>query len=409
MQYSYKAKDNKGQLANGTLSANSQSDAVEILRQQKLFVISVKEQSGSSMQADELLSRFSHVGFSQIVDFTRQLATMLNAGLSLVESLSLLESQTPNPAFKKILGDILLEIKGGGTLEKALGKHPEHFNKIFISLISAGEKSGKLDDILLRLADTLEAQRAFQGQVKTAMIYPTIVVFGMVGLATLMMVVVVPQLTEVYNQFDVELPITTQIMITTSNIVVHYWWALLIAAAAFFIWLPLFSKSPIGMRVIDTVTLHLPVWGSLKKDTVMTELTRTLALLIKAGVPILDSLEIVAENNSVCLSFGQFFIIFSTSCIKPMSSILSASSKTRVETFVRYPPIFSQMVKVGEQTGKMDETLSRISIYFETSGSEKVKRLTASLEPLILGVLGIGVGFLVFSIVMPMYQLTQAF
>lgn len=402
MQYNYRIKDKQGKVLTGSVNANTQDDALKILREREVFIISIKEQTAEQVEVDSLLARFSRVKFSQIVDFTRQLATMLNAGLSLVESLTLLQKEASNRAFKKIIDDILSEIKSGGTLAKALAKHPDQFNKIYVALVSAGEKSGKIDVILLRLAENLEAQRAFQSSIKTAMIYPTIVVFGMVGLATLMMVMVVPQLSEIYDQFDVELPISTQILIAMSNLTVNYWWAELIAIAAVIIWLPQFKKTAVGERLFDYLSLNFPVWGSLKKDTIMTELTRTLSLLINAGVPILESLDIVSNAlDSQLYSKGITDAAKKVERGFQLGSVISANPL--------YPPIFGQMVSVGEQTGKMDETLSRISVYFESSASEKVKRLTASLEPLILGVLGVGVGFLVFSIVMPMYQLTQAF
>lgn len=402
MQFSYKVKDKQGKVLTGSINANTQDNALKILRERDAFVISVKQQSAEQLEVDSFMARFSHIGFSQVVDFTRQVATMLNAGLSLVESLTLLQKEATNSAFKQVLDDLLTEIKAGGSLAAALSKHPGQFNKIYVALVSAGEKSGKLDVILLRLADNLEAQRAFKSSVKTAMIYPTIVVIGMVGLATLMMVMVIPQLSEIYDQFEVELPITTQIMITMSKLTINYWWAMLILVAGFIVWFPQFKKSEVGMRTLDYITLNLPVWGSLKKDTVMTELTRTLSLLINAGVPILESLDIVSD----ALDSQQYSDGIKDAAKKvergfQLGSVISSNPL--------YPPIFGQMVSVGEQTGKMDETLGRISLYFESSASEKVKRLTASLEPLILGVLGIGVGFLVFSIVMPMYQLTQAF
>lgn len=403
MQYTYRVKDKEGKILTGSVNAGSQDDAVKSLRDRGVFILSITEQAPTNVQVDDILARFSRVSFGQVVEFTRQLATMLNAGLSLVESLTLLEQEAhSNAALKKILSDILGEIKGGGTLAKALSKHPKQFSKIYTSLVAAGEESGKLDTVLLRLADNLEAERSFRAQVKTAMIYPTIVLMGMAGLGTMMMIYVVPQLTEIYDSFDVELPFTTQLMIGTSNFMINYWWLILIAIAGLLVWIPQFKRSELGIRIMDSVTLNLPVWGSLKKDTIMTELTRTLSLLISAGVPILESLEIVSD----ALASQQYANGIKDAAKKvergfQLGSLLSANPL--------YPPIFGQMVSVGEQTGKMDETLGRISLYFEASASEKVKRLTASLEPIILGVLGLGVGFLVFSIVMPMYQLTQAF
>ena len=344
----------------------------------------------------------NRVSFNTVVDFTRQLSTMVTAGLPLIDGLSILSRQETNGQFKSIIETIMGRIRGGETFAKSLGAYPAHFNQMYVSLVEAGERSGKLDSVLERIADTLEKQRTFRSRVKTAMVYPVIIVIGMVLLMAMMMIFVVPKLTEIYKQFDLDLPITTQLLIFTSNIFVYYWWALLLAIAVFIVWFSSFSRSLAGKAAIDTIVLRLPIWGSLKRDMVMGELTRTLGLLVGSGVPILDGLTIVAD----ALESPTY-----TRSVKKIATNVERGFALGI-LFSReslFPPIVGQMVTVGEETGKMDETLTRVAMFFETSSDEKVKRLTTALEPIILVALGGGVAFLVLSIVMPLYQLTQAF
>lgn len=400
MIFHYRVKDAEGKTHEGVVDARSEIDAVRLLRERQYFVVSVKEQKG--MQFEGIQNPFNNVGFSAITDFTRQLSTMIIAGLSLVDSLELLAEQTKQSSFKTILDTIVKKIKGGGTLAEALSEHPKQFSKIYTSLVAAGEKSGKLDVVLEQLADNLEKQREFRNTIRTAMIYPVIVVGFMIAITFIMMIYVIPQLTEIYSQFQVDLPVPTKILISTSNFFVKFWWLLLAGIIGFLIWVPTFKRTELGNQVFDSILLHLPIWGSLKRDSIMGELTRTLGLLVGAGVPILEALTIVAE------ALGSK---------KYTDSIIDAAKRVEkgfplgavISNNPAFPAIVGQMVTVGEETGKMDETLTRVSRYFETIATEKVKRLTTALEPFILLVLGIGVAFIVLSIVLPMYQLTQAF
>lgn len=402
MTFQYRVKDKTGKTLNGSIGSPSLDDAVRILRDRDLLVIDIQERTAPTQTAETVKGFLSHVGFGEIVDFTRQLATMVVAGLPLVDSLSLLETQSRHGAFKKVLSDIILQIRGGNTLAQALANHPKEFSKIYTALVAAGEKSGKLDIVLERLADNLEKRRSFHSKVRTATIYPIIVIIGIVALTFLMMVFVIPKLTEIYTQFDVELPLPTKILIGTSNFFVNFWWAILLAIIGGMVWFPTFTKTEGGSRLLDSLSLRLPVFGSLKKDMIMAEMTRTLGLLVGAGVPILESLDIVAEalgSRSYADSMEEITVKVEKGF--PMGLIFSQNPL--------FPPIIGQMLIVGEETGKIDETMDRISKFFETQADEKVKRLSTAIEPVILVFLGLGVAFVVLSIVLPMYKLTEAF
>lgn len=402
MKYVYKIKDKEGKAAEGTIDVASQQEALKLLRDRDYLIISIEEQKKSIIAARSAFELINRVSFNTIVNFTRQLSTMVTAGLPLIDALSILGRQETNSQFKSVILTIMGRIRGGETFAKSLGAYPSHFNQMYVSLVEAGERSGKLDSVLERIADTLEKQRTFRSKVKTAMIYPIIVVSGMVILMAMMMIFVVPQLTEIYSQFNLDLPVTTQMLIFTSNMFVYYWWALLIGAAAGIVWYMSFTKTPTGKSLVDSIVLKLPIWGSLKKDMVMGELTRTLGLLVGSGVPILDGLNIVAN----ALESPTYTRSVKKIAVNVERGIALGVLFSREDIF---PPIVGQMVTVGEETGKMDETLTRVAAFFETSADEKVKRLTTALEPIILVALGGGVAFLVLSIVMPLYQLTSAF
>jgi type IV pilus assembly protein PilC len=402
MIFQYRVKDKAGNTSNGTLEAHTLDDAVKTLRDRDLLVITVHEQGEVAHQTKVLSGFLARVGFGEVVDFTRQLSTMIIAGLPLVDSLALLEGQTKNASFKGVMSDIIQGIRGGKPFSEALKTHPKQFSKIYVALVSAGEKSGKLDVVLERLADNLEKTRSFRSKLKTAMIYPLIIVIGIVLLTMLMMIFVIPQLTEIYSSFNVELPLPTRILIGASKFMVNFWWLVISAMVGIFLWFPSFTKTEGGSRIMDAISLRAPVFGSLKKDMIMAEMTRTLGLLVGAGVPILEGLEIVADaldsrsytesTNEIAKKVEKGF---------PLGLMFSQNPV--------YPPIVGQMLIVGEETGKIDETMDRISKYFEQQADEKVKRLSTAIEPIILVLLGVGVAFVVLSIVLPMYQLTEAF
>lgn len=401
MQFSYKVKDKKGKTIAGTVDATSKLEAVKLLRERNFLIITVEDQKKNT-SFGSALNLINRVSFNTVVNFTRLLATMITAGLPLVDSLAILGKQATSSQFRGVVDSIIEKIRAGESFAQSLAAHPHQFNRMFISLVEAGERSGKLDVVLERLADTLEKQRAFKSKIQTAMIYPLIVVIGMIGLMVLMMIMVVPKLTEIYDQFDIDLPLPTQILIFISKTLVNYWWLLLAGLGIFIIWFMSFRRTSVGNKIIDTIILRIPIWGTLKRDLIMGEMTRTLGLLVGAGVPILDGLSIVAD----ALESRTY-----SDNIREIASKVEKGFALGVlfSNDPLYPPIVGQMVMVGEETGKMDETLTRVAAFFDSSSDEKVKRLTTALEPIILVSLGGGVAFLVLSIVLPLYQLTQAF
>ena len=398
--FSYKARDSAGKTVNGLVEAISKDAATKLLHEKQLFIIGITETRGPSKGSSS--KQFQRVGFGEIVNFTRQLSTMVVAGLSLPEALSILRAQTTNPAFGSVLMEIEHQIVGGGNLGDALAKYPQHFSAIYIALIRAGESSGQLDQVLARLADSMESQRDFRSKVAGAMIYPVIILVGMGIVVMIMMTVVIPKLTELYADFGVDLPFATQLLITISKFFVVWWWMMIALAVGGFYGFLRWKKTKIGELVVDTIVLHVPLFGELQKKIILVEFTRTLSMLISSGIRLLDALHILKD------ALGN--VLF-------RNAIVDISKKVERgfplgETFSQYPvfpPIVSQMMKVGEETGKLDDTLLKLSKYFASESENLVKGLTTAIEPIIMVILGVGVGFIVISVITPIYNLTSQF
>lgn len=400
--YTYKAREVSGKSVSGLVEAPSSQGATKLLHDKQLFVISVTESKRTSSGSGKTEHFFKRVPFNDIVNFTRQLATMIVAGLSLPESLSILKSQSTNPTFQNVLTDIEHQIVSGGNLGDSFAKYPQYFSAIYIALVRAGETSGQLDRVFNRLADTMEGQRDFRSKVTGAMIYPVIIIIGMGIVVTVMMTVVVPKLTELYKDFGVDLPASTQILMNASGFFVKFWWLMILVGIGSVVGFKKWRKTPLGEHIVDTLILKIPLFGELQKKIILVEFTRTLAMLISSGIRLLDAL-LILKNALGNVLFRD--------AITEISKKVERGAPLG-ETFVGYPvfpPIVSQMIRVGEETGKLDDTLLKLSKYFESESENLVKGLTTAIEPIIMVVLGVGVGFIVISVITPIYNLTSQF
>ncbi len=395
--FKYKAKNSYAETITGKVEAQQRAQAYSILKDRGLFVIELHEANESlSLQIPFL----SGVKRDDIIGFTRQLSTMITAGLSLLDALTILQRQS-KAAMNKLIGDLMRDIEGGSSFATALSRHKQ-FSRVYQNLVKAGEAAGVLNDILARLADSLEKEKEFRGKVKGAMIYPVIVLTAMGIVATVMMIFVMPQLSSMYKDFGAELPFITQLLISISEVFQQFWYVLFGGLAAAIFGLVKWRQTPRGQRVMDKYVLKLPIFGVLQQKIVLTEFARTLSLLLGAGISLLEALEIVGEamdnvvyRDAIKEAYGY---------VEKGSSLAAA-----IEPYPFFPPILAQMVSVGEETGQLDEVLAKLSHYFETESEQAVKGLTTAIEPLIMIVLGLGVGFLVIAIVMPIYSLTSQF
>ena len=327
---------------------------------------------------------------------------MINAGLPITEALLILRSQAKK-SMQTVVAQLLADVEAGDSFSNALIKHPKVFGKTYIALVKSGEVGGVLDAVLMRLADNLEKQQEFGSKVKGALIYPVIIVFGMFVVGIIMLVFVIPRLLSLYSDLNAELPVPTKILIGVSDFFVHYWFIVFALLGIGFYVLRLYRATPEGRRKIDELIFKIPVYGDLQRQIILTDLTRTLAMMVGAGVPILDALHITSEVVGNTLVSDA--LIDASNQVEKGFPVAFAFSK-HPEAF---PFILSQMIAVGEETGKMDEILGKISHIFEVESDEKVKGLTAAIEPIVMAVLGIGVGFLVIAVILPIYSLTSSF
>ena len=397
--YRYLAKDAQGKPVSGQVESIDEASLVKILQQENLVPIEVKKTSG---KASFSFSFGGGIPYSELVSFTRQLSTMISAGLPLTDSLVILQKQTKSATFSKTLSQIVSDVEGGLSLSQAMGSHPKIFSVVYIKLIEAGETGGVLDKVLMKLADSLEKEREFQSKTKGAFVYPAIVVCVMVVVMTLMMIFVIPKLTSLYAEVGTQLPLITRIMIGISSFLQGFWWLVILVIVGSVFAFRTYAKTPQGADVVSRVVLNLPVWGKLRKTLILAEFTRTLGLLIGTGIPIITALKVVRDilSNSTYRD-GIDTAMSRVERGSPLHMPLSQNPN--------FPPIISQMIRVGEETGKMDEVLGRLSLYFEQEGENMTRNLTTALEPIILVVLGVSVGVLVLSIILPIYNLTAQY
>ncbi len=371
------------------------------MRSRNLIVIALTVQT-EGMQLKNLFAFLQRVSLNDQVNFTRQLSTMINAGLPMTEALSLLRSQARTTTMMQVVDNILRDVEGGSSLAVAVGKHPEVFSKIYISLVKAGEAAGVLDQILMRLADNLEKERDFQGKVKGALVYPVIVIIGMMGVVFIMMIFVIPRLTSMYKDMGADLPLPTKILISLSSFLVGFWWLVGVGIVGLVVLFLRWKKTKAGKNALDHLMFKLPIAGPLFQQINLTEFTRTLGLLVGAGIPIIEALKIVSEAvDNVIYQDGIVEAARQVEKGFPLSQPLSQNSN--------FPALLGQMVKTGEETGKMDEILMRMSLFYESESERAIKGLTTAIEPIIMVVLGVGVAFLILSIILPIYKLTSAF
>ncbi len=395
-RFQFKARNEKGILRKGIVEAASQKVAVDMLREKGLYVVELHPQGETNQ-----LSIFNKVKFDDLVNFTRQLATMISAGLSLTDSLNILKVQVSGP-FQVKIASILRSVEGGSTFADALAEHPDVFSKVYIALIRAGESAGVLDTILARLADNLEKQREFRAKTKGALIYPVIVLIGMAIVGVVMMVFVLPKLTAMYKDFNADLPMVTKILMGMSNFITKTWYLALMITIGAVYGIKQWRKTEFGAFKYDQLMLKIPIFGKIKEKVTIAEFARTLSLLVNAGVPLVDGLKITqgVVGNQV---YARALKRVAEDVEK--GGVL-AVSLAREEAF---PIIVSQMVSAGEQTGKLDEILERLAIYFETESEHEIKNLSTAMEPIIMVILGLGVGFMIVAIIVPIYNLSNVF
>lgn len=396
--YKYVAKDADGKTINGTTEAPTHEDLISMLRQQGLLIIKVSE-----VKAGEKGPSFSfgkqRVGTEDLVIFSRQLATMVSAGIPLVNALDILGEQIENKTFKEVVLKVRDDIESGSSLSDALGKHEAIFSNLFVNMTRAGEQSGMLDEILDRVALYLEKTSALQQKIQSAMVYPAIISIMAIGVLIILLVKVIPVFKEIYSGFGAKLPGPTQILLNLSDFVRHYFLVFVGAFVGGVFAFKRFASTSKGKLLIDRGLLNLPIFGPLIKKIAVGKFTRTLSTLVRSGVPILQCLEIVGKTagNKVIENAVESVRV----SIREGETIAGPLQKSGV-----FPPMVVRMVGVGEQTGELDTMLSKIADFYDEQVETAVKGLTSMIEPIIICFLGIVVGTIVICMFLPIFQLS---
>ena len=397
--FEYTAKNTtSGQIMKGTLDVAGKDDVMAYLKKNRLLLVTVREQS---KQITFKMPGSGGVSTRDLVIFTRQFATMINAGLPLVQSLTILAAQTENKALKDIVKQVVYDVEAGNTLADAFRKHPKAFPDLYVNMVAAGEAGGILDTILLRLATFLEKSDALIRKVKGAMVYPAVIISVAVIAIAVLLIFVIPTFESMFASVNMELPMPTKIVIGASKILTGWWWAILGGIGAISFVSRQYYMTPDGRKMIDGAMLNAPVLGDLLRKSAVSRFTRTLGTLISSGVSILDGLEITAKTAGNRVIHDA--VMQSRASIAGGETIAGQLEASKV-----FPPMVISMIAVGEQTGGLDEMLSKIADFYDAEVDVAVSALLSLMEPIMIVVLGVVVGGMVVAMYLPIFDMVNA-
>jgi len=398
--FRYQAHTKKGKVKSGIDIGLNEADLVARFRRKEMEIFSLVPAENDLATKIKLFIERSNT--KDLVIFSRQFSVMISANVPVVESLLILIEQTENFSLKNMIADIAFEVDAGSLLSDSFEKRPEVFSNFFVNIIRSGETSGKLDEVLNYLADEMEKSYDMASKVKGAMIYPIFILAGLVGVAIVLMVYVIPNLTSVLTESGADLPISTRIVIATSDFLTKYLLLIFLACIGLGFLLRLYLKTYNGQRNLDIVKLRMPIFGTLFKYIYLMRFTRSLSTLLKGGVTITKSLEIVADVVSN--------VIYKEIILATLESINDGNPlSTVMENEATIPKMVPQMLAVGERTGKIDVVLDKITEFYSREADKMLANLSTLMEPVIMTIMGIGVGIMVAAVIMPMYNMASQF
>ena len=393
--FAYTARTAQGELKSSTIEAASKDDAVAQLRKMRMNVVKVEEQAKSQSKTK------GSIAMRDIVIFTRQFSTMINSGLPLVQALDILSKQSENPVLQNVTRQVVFDVESGHTVADALAKHPNAFTELYVNMVAAGEAGGILDTILMRLATFMEKNDALVRKVKGAMIYPGVIMGVAAAAIAVLLIVVIPTFESMFAQVGVPLPLPTRIVIAMSKFLTGYWWAVIIAGVVAFQSFRKYYATSQGQLKIDGLMLKAPVLGDVLRKSAVSRFTRTLGTLISSGVSILDGLEITAKTAGNRVVSDA--VLASRNSIAGGDTISAPLAKSGV-----FPPMVISMIAVGEQTGGLDEMLSKIADFYDEEVDAAVSGLLSLLEPIMIVFLGVIVGGMVVAMYLPIFDIMNA-
>ncbi len=397
-KYTYEARDQAtNKIVKSTIQADSESSAARLLSKQGFVPLKFSEQLGDGSVLSRITGRITT---KDKVVFTRQLATLIGAGLPLSQSLHTVIDQTNNKQLQSVVQEIATSVEGGKSLSDSFAKHPKVFSEVFISLISAGELSGTLDEALQRVAAQQEKDAAIVSKIRGALTYPIIVLVVIFGVMAFMMFTVVPQVEKLYLDLGKPLPLLTQIMVSTANFMISYWWVVIIVLAAAIYFFIQYLGTENGIRFKDTFKLKIPIFGKMFQKLYMARLSRTSQTLLGTGVSMLDTLKITSRaiNNTLI----EDSIVRAADKVQGGKALSVALTP---ETIIA--PLVPQMIKIGEQSGRIDEMLGKVAQIYEDELDEQIRTISTAIEPVLMVVLAVVAGSMVGAILFPIYSLVN--
>ena len=397
--FRYSAKDPSGRVIAGTIEADNDAVVVDRLREMGFFITNLERES-ARRDVGEILQGIFGVGLKDLALFSRQFSTMISAGLSLVRVLSILEQQTSNKKLREVAGQVRLDVEAGRPLSEALGRHPKVFSSLYVNMVKAGETGGVLDEVLERISTFLEKEQALRSKVRAAMVYPALLtVAALLGLL-FMTIVILPQFQTLFKELggEASLPLPTQVAMAVSVVIRRFWYLVIGGLIALVVGLRRYLRTSSGRAMYDRLKLRLPVLGELNRKIVVARFSRTLGTLIASGVPIMQSLEVVAKaiDNTVIAQAVDAV----RASIREGQSISIPLQFSGV-----FPPMVVQMAKVGEETGALEQMLNKVADFYDIEVETTVQSLTSLLEPLLIIFMGVVVGAMVISLYLPIFSL----
>ena len=393
--YQYIGKDKNGHSVSGILDGSSENEAVELLHKKELTIVSIKQTQKKAFKA-----KGGGIKLDDIVIFSRQLATMIDAGIPLVQSLGILGEQIENKGLKSVVLVVRQDIEGGMSFCDALAKHPNVFSELFVNMSRAGEASGTLDDVLDRLASYLEKTAALSRKVKSSLVYPEVVISMAMVITTVLLVKVVPTFKGIFEMLGGQLPLPTQILIGLSDAVRKFFVLFIISLGVFAFLVKKYISTEKGRFKFDSLKLKIPVVGELFCKVAVAKFTRTFSTLVKSGVSIMNALDIVARTAGNKLV--EKTVLDCRESVRNGEPISMPLSKSRV-----FPPMVCRMIGVGEQTGQLEKMLSKIADFYDEQIDAAVSAMTSMIEPLVIGLLGIIIGGIVIALFLPIFKISE--
>jgi type IV pilus assembly protein PilC len=397
-KFKYSARDNNGKVIKGVLEARNRESVVQSIKSQGLIVVSIEQDIGFDWKSLSEIN-IGGVPIKEKVIFMRQLATMIGAGLPLTQALEILEAQAANPLFKRTISKVLGDVQGGESLSDSFRKHTGVFDDITLNLLDAGEQSGNLEVILDRLALEVEEQKKLTEKITSALIYPAIILLVITLVILLMMFVLVPAMSDIYGEFNADLPPITTMLINLSNFMVTYWWLLIIVVSVIVISYKYYYDSPRGKKFIHQLQLKMPIFGELITKMQVAQFTRVLSLLLKSGLSIVKALELTSGSmNNIIYKEA---LLTAKEEVERGTAIALPIARSKV-----FPLLVSQMIAVGEESGELDNVLEKMAQYYNEEVSVATSNLTTLMEPVMLLLMGGVIAFIALAVYMPMFNLS---